>query len=198
MCSSDLKEPTCGFTGDNQECNQYGNTNDITKSWNTSVGFSASTTGNISGIYDMSGGSWEYVMGVMENHIGLLCSGSDEEYNSGFNGPYCNVGQTSSLINGVNFPLEQKYFDKYQYGDFDVNYNRRILGDATGEMGPFGSVKRHINSWYSDDAWFVYDGRPWFKRSGMYLMGSNMGMFAFEHYPGEANASVGFRVVLSI
>ena len=31
--------------------------------WNTATGVNASTTGNIYGIYDMSGGAWEYVMG---------------------------------------------------------------------------------------------------------------------------------------
>ena len=30
----------------------------------------ASTTGNIYGVYDMSGGSWEYVMGIYNNGTG--------------------------------------------------------------------------------------------------------------------------------
>ena len=38
--------------------------------YNTTLGKDASTTGTIYGIYDMSGGSWEYVMGVYTNTIG--------------------------------------------------------------------------------------------------------------------------------
>ena len=40
-----------------------------TNTYNTISGKDASTTGTIYGIYDMSGGSWEYVMGVYSNKI---------------------------------------------------------------------------------------------------------------------------------
>ena len=43
----------------------YGTTSDITRPYNTETGYKASTTGNITGIYDMSGGAWEYVAGYM-------------------------------------------------------------------------------------------------------------------------------------
>ena len=42
-----------------------GTTSDITLPYNTETGYKASTTGNITGIYDMSGGAWEYVAGYM-------------------------------------------------------------------------------------------------------------------------------------
>ena len=38
--------------------------------YTTSLGQNASTTGNIYGIYDMSGGTYEYVMGNYDNKIG--------------------------------------------------------------------------------------------------------------------------------
>ena len=44
--------------------------------WNTTNGVKASTTGNIYGIYDMSGGAWEYVMGNMANSSGGFNPGS--------------------------------------------------------------------------------------------------------------------------
>ena len=40
-----------------------------TNTYNTISGKDASTTGTIYGIYDMSGGSWEYVMGVYNKNI---------------------------------------------------------------------------------------------------------------------------------
>ena len=40
-----------------------------TNTYNTILGKNASTTGNIYGIYDMSGGAWEYVMGIYNKNI---------------------------------------------------------------------------------------------------------------------------------
>ena len=57
-----VKAPTCGYTANNATCNQYGTSSDLTQAYNTTTGYMASTTGNISGVYDMSGGCHEYVM----------------------------------------------------------------------------------------------------------------------------------------
>ena len=139
---SAINEPSCGNTGVNEECNQYGNTNDITKSWNTNIGEKASTTGNISGIYDMSGGAWEYMMSIMLDKNSNPMSGRNSLYNSGFNGsfgcPTCDedISRLTSLTTGVLFPTNAKYMDTYVYSD-NNSYNYRILGDATGEMGSF-------------------------------------------------------------
>ena len=39
---------------------------------------------------------------------------------------------------GISFPEESKYYDVYPNSN---NYNKRILGDATGELGPFYDEK---------------------------------------------------------
>ncbi|MCI8467494.1 MAG: hypothetical protein HFI08_04835, partial [Bacilli bacterium] len=158
------KEPTCGYTATNEECNKYGTDASVTQPYNTSTGYLASTTGNITGVYDMSGGAWEYVMGIMVDKNGKPMSGRNSKYNSGFNGtfgcPTCdsdNSGLTE-LTTGIAFPSDTRYYDQYAYAENDETYNRRILGDATGEMGPFatatyGSQNRQIGSWYADEAW---------------------------------------------
>ena len=46
-----------------------------TKSYNSEVGYLASTTKNITGVYDMSGGAYEYVIEVMLISNGQLCIG---------------------------------------------------------------------------------------------------------------------------
>ena len=58
------------------------NTNSTTNSYETTLGIGASTTGNIYGIYDMSGGSHEYVMGISSKTIGSsgFSSLPDEKY----------------------------------------------------------------------------------------------------------------------
>ena len=201
-----FNELTIGFTGTNiscnenpTACNEYGTSDNITKSWNTEIGVKASTTGNISGIYDMSGGAWEYVMGVMlDSKNEKPCSGKDIN-NSGFNGTYCSG--TNEKTDGVDFP-ESKYYDLYSYSMIDEDYQRRILGDATGEMGPFSNTKyqnqtRQIGSWYDDEAWFVHFGWPWFFRGGLFTMGKSSGVFGFLPHEGHANSDVGFRIVLA-
>ena len=158
--------------------------------WNTSAGYLASTTGNITGVYDMSGGAYEYVMGVTRDANGNLMSGYSQSYNSGFNGT---VYDGSSYTSGIDFPVS-KYYDLYNYGNYD-KYSRRILGDATGEMGPFQSVK---SLWYNDYAGFVFYSYPWFRRGGDFSYGSGAGAFYFNGNNGDAQRNFSFRLVLGV
>jgi hypothetical protein len=157
----------------------YGTDEDVTLPYNTTTGYLASTTGNISGVYDMSGGAWEcmsaYISGAMES--------------SGFTtDPATTYGS--------------KYFDVYSASSTLTTYNYRILGDATGEMGPFklstvGSGTFYINSWYTDTSSFVESSYPWFDRGGLYDNGVRAGQFTFARYTGGANGYHSFRLVLA-
>ena len=198
-------EPTCGYTGTNEECNRYCNDGTCNTAYPNSV--LASTTGNISGIYDMSGGAWEYVMGIMLDQNGKPMSGRNSLYNSGFNGtfgcPTCDndTSGLTELTGGYDFP-NSKYYDTYAYATVDEQFQRRILGDATGEMGPFASATyltqtRQISSWYADEAWFVYSNIPWFARGGYYTHGLDAGVFAFSNDRGPMASYLSFRVVLT-
>ena len=64
--------------------------------WNTTYGVNASTTGNIYGIYDMSGGAWEYVMGNYNKTVGYseINFGSiDSKYYDVYTGPSISNGK---------------------------------------------------------------------------------------------------------
>ena len=155
----------------------------------------------------MSGGAWEYVMGIMLDQNGRPMSGRNSLYNSGFNGtfgcPTCDSDKSglTSLTGGYDFP-DKKYYDTYAYATVDEQYQRRILGDATGEMGPFASATyltqtRQIGSWYADNAWFVRLTDPWIFRGGYYIYGSESGIFTFDSTYAHANSERSFRVVLT-
>lgn len=180
------EEPTCGNTNPMSTCNAWGTTSNLTLQYNTEIGYLASTTGNISGVYDMSGGAWEYVMGLLFN----------------VDTPYYGSSGMSSLP-------AAKYYDKYA----TASYAGRILGDATGEMGPFGtwnftgvaysdgvtptSGSRTIGSWNKDDAYFITSGGPWFIRGGYCVDGSYAGAFNFTIGTGGVFDNISFRLVLA-
>ena len=198
-------EPTCGYTGTNEECNRYCFDGTCNIAYPNSV--LASTTNNTSGIFDMSGGAWEYVMGIMLDQNGNPVSGRNSLYNSGFKGtfscPTCDSDTSglTSLTNGYEWP-EKKYYDTYAYSTTNQQYIRRILGDATGEMGLFASAKyltqtRYISSWYADLAYFVYSDGPWFGRGSYHPGGLDAGAFAFGVTYGRAYGNVSFRVILT-
>ena len=148
--------------------------------YNTTVGMLASTTGNIYGIYDMSGGAYEYVMGNMS-------SGS---------GSYTYYAQSA----GSNFSYSSstaKYIDTYAYGTsyYDQTaMNRARLGDATGEVMLTASS---TGAWYGDSAYFVYSSSPWFYRGGNYNNGSRAGVFNFSYFGGLAGNHVSARAAWS-
>ena len=175
---SQINKATC-FSKISEECNQYGTTEDITQAYNTETGYQASTTGNITGIYDMSGGAHEYMASYVDGAYG----------SSGFD------STTIALYNS-------KYFDIYASDSNHVTYNNRILGDATGEMGPFyyyqdndESNHRH-NNWYADSSDFVASNYPWFGRGGHYSFGVLTGQFRFVRGVADVSDVAGSRLVL--
>ena len=190
-------EPTCGYTGTNEECSKYCNDGTCNTAYPNSV--LASTTGNITGIYDMSGGAWGYVMNVVIDEECNIISGRDSINNSGFNGKFSIDGD--SLNDGYNLP-SKKYYDTYIYATVDEQYQRRILGDATGEMGPFANVTyltqtRKIGSWYNDIASFIFYGAPYFSRGAGNIDGLIAGLFAFRTDNGRAVDSGSFHLILT-
>ena len=137
--------------------------------YNTTSGMSASTTGNVYGIYDMSAYTGTYVMGVIKTGTAL---------------DYSDSGFTTSTL-----PFNSKYVDQYEYGttyNDQTAYNRRILGDATGEVA----------SWYGDSRGFVYSAFPWFVRGGSNDGPTYAGVFTFYGGSGRPTPERAFRSVL--
>ena len=162
-----------GTSGDGEKYNT---------AWNIENGYRASTTGNITGIYDMSGGASEY---MAAHRSGSYGSGS------GFS----------------KVTLEDKYaaayYDSYSSSSTVSTNQYMILGDATGEMGPFkffrddDNVERYHGSWYGDNCYFVESSYPWFPRGGNNAGGLISGQFSFGRGSGGVDAGIGFRLVLA-
>ena len=129
--------------GENSTCkNAYGSKGNGT--------YNQSTTGNITGIFDMSGGAWEYVMGNSKNQ-----DGSFNPANSGF---------TSTP--------ESKYYDSYDYNTSNSNHSISKLGDAMKEV--YVASYEH---WYDDYGYMLYSSHPWVLCGGSYSNTVGAGIF---------------------
>ena len=149
--------------------------------YNGTYGKLASTTGNITGVYDMSGGSWEYVMG----NISKVTTG------------YTFYPSNSSFASSWYTTSTAKYVTTYAYDKTNSTnqtaYNRGRLGDATAETLLSASYN---GGWYSDNAYFPYSINAWFYRGGGCNNGSSAGVFYFIPYSGYYNGNNSSRAAL--
>ena len=148
-----------------------GTTNDYT----STQGVKASTTGTVHGVYDMSGGAWEYVAGYVNNGNSSLTS------------------YGSSLVNGD--AKTKNVYSKASSDSYENNYNANSskYGDAVYETSASGSSS---TSWYGDYSGFPYAGIPFFVRGGGFNNGTNAGVFCFGSYNGVSYSNNSFRPVL--
>ena len=128
----------------------------------------------------MSGGSYEWVMGVYTDGR-RNWSGSTSFSNSGFTG--C-LGYCSSSYTGVAYP-ESKYYNKYTTSS---NYTTGGLQHTLIET----------KNWYSDVAGFVSpEIGPWFSRGGGYANSGGAGVFFFNNGDGYAYSNFSVRLVIT-
>ena len=135
-----------------------------------------STTGNVWGVYDMSGGAWEYVAAYVNNgNTNLTKYGA-------------------SLVNSSDARTKNVY-TKASSDSYENNYqqNKGVYGDAVYETSTSGNG---TTSWYSDYSFFPYTSGPFFGRGGGCNNGSSAGVFCFDSYNGDGSSYYSFRPVL--
>ena len=169
-------------------------------------GYGASTTGTIYGIYDMSGGAWEYVMGNYNKYSGYTAREYTMEeaetilgrtdhisvgiWNSGFNGPVYGKdsdGSPMSWTSGVDFP-EEKYFDIYTTSDGTTACNGGVC---------YGHALKETADWYADAPWFIRTSFPWFIRGGNGTTDVFAGVFCSSYTSGYMSTSNTMRITLT-
>ena len=135
-----------------------------------------STTGNVWGVYDMSGGAWEYVAAYVNNgNTNLTKYGA-------------------SLVNSSDARTKNVY-TKASSDSYENNYqqNKGVYGDAVYETSTSGNG---TTSWYSDYSRFPNADWPFFLRGGGYSLGSDAGVFYFGFNDGGGYSNRSFRPVL--
>ena len=143
--------------------------------YETVNGQAASTTGNITGIYDMAG-KWQYVMAGVVNSSGVPQLAKS-------------LFPKEELVAIVN---EGKYIDTYVFGNSILSVVKQgRLGDATKELAP-------STSWYDTTL------DPLRSFSGIFMYWSNRGggrsgqLYSASGITGQNLPGFGFRVTLAI
>ena len=154
--------------------------------WTEKDGQTASCTGTIYGIYDMSGGAWERSAAIVNN-------GNDNLNTYG-----------KAIMNALNNGKSSEYVTVYPKGETSgqslddaskSNYaaNTKIYGDAIRETSTAGLGQ---TLWYSDYSYFVGGNYPFFERGGFCWYTSGAGLFSFYRLVGNSGYGNGFRSVL--
>ena len=152
----------------------------------------ASSTNNMSGIFDLNGCVWERTAAYISNGNTSLSS---------YGQSYAN---TTENANGYQ-TLSTKWATVYPYNSSsDSNTNNYSLysgkksttygfGDAVLETSTTGPGS---TSWNGDCSGFPYTSSPFFQRGGYYNDTSGAGLFAFNYSNGVPIYGSGFRSVL--
>ena len=135
-------------------------------------GTGASSTGTIYGIYDLAGGSWECVMGIVSDY-------PIKDNLGGYNGA---------------LPHNRRYYTFYSASDM-YDYSRSQVGDMMGEVV---SNKIKNKTWNGNNAYFATSSYPWVKRGGSFRGGSYSGIFDFGITDAITRGDKTFRVILSL
>ena len=158
----------------NTQC-QY---NDMTKlvEGKGLCGPGASTTGNIYGVYDMSGGSSEYMMGLYKEN-GKIYVGNGTVWQSGFNGWLYHSGNPIEKTNGVNLP-DRKYYNLYTKED-ENNY---ICDEENCNGQNFLETKNWYNNSFKDldcaHSWVIRNKISTNSSGGIFYYGAANGLYS--------------------
>lgn len=174
-----------GIAGDTVSADVSSST---TNTYNTSAGALASTTGNVYGIYDMSGGTWEIVAAWDTDAEDL------NNYISSNGSSFASIGGAST-----------EYATAYHNGTSSYSGNSTLykvgkIGDATKEVnkgGAYSPTNTHqYLSWFGDTPFVAYSDFPFFDRGGSCIGSTGAGVYSSGYNSGNGGDSSGFRVVL--
>ena len=148
------------------------------------------TTGNATGIYDLSGSAWEFVSTFINNGYARLkeYGGTEEGYllQTNISSKYKTVYSKSQTDTGNG-----NYDNTHAIQNYNANLQRR--GDAMYETSTngYGSTAWNVNS-----SFYIQLDIPFLIRGGDFASRNSAGLFSYNGTSGQANASDSFRVVL--
>ena len=172
---------------------------DVDHSYIGDIGQLASTTNNVYGIYDMSGGTSEYVMGNLTSYDDQSKSYYLSYVRNPIKPPYVDLYKESLSFDSTSSDDTNpawSYSTSAQYYNNDVCTWGTCGGHSLHETKRYQLVSDRYQSWGDDSSSFVYSNDRWFDRGGYAAFGSNAGLFGSDYSNGVSASGVGFRSVL--
>ena len=162
-----------------------------TSTYNTENGQQSSTTGNVTGVYDMSGCRTEYVASYVNNGNSSLTSYGYSLIQA--SDRYKDVYRVTTDTKTNNYNNTQPSEGLGQPTSTTGHY-----GDAIWETSSGTSDSSNVsNGWYGDHSNMPYTGTPFLLRGGMYNNTTDSGIFYFHYGDGNASANRGFRIAVA-
>ena len=178
---------------------------DVEHSYIGKIGQLASTTNNVYGIYDMSGGAYEYIMGNLTSSNTETTTPSSYSYamRNQAKPPYVDLYKespygnfTSGLSGSTNNPVAWSNTSSEYLWNNDICTWGNCGGHALHETKQYQSVSSSYQSWGSDGSNFIHLSYRWFVRGGYVDNRSSAGLFYASYTYGSGNNNFGFRSVL--
>ena len=164
-------------------------TTNAERSYNGNLGVLASTTNNTYGIYDTSGGAYEY---MASSYTTTNQSYSDSYFTTRANTPYVDLYKTS---NGFGTKPSWSSGSSAWYYNYDVCTFETCGGSSTFETNTQQSVSGYYQSWGGSHSNFVDSSGPWFGRGGGSGNGDASPVYTNSD-GGYSGAGSGFRSAL--
>ena len=152
--------------------------------WDQATGQKSSSTLNMYGVYDLSGGLWERTAAYVNNgNSNLTTYGASVVVNGDTSTKYATVYPWKDPQDSN---IDTAGQDNYELNDY-------IFGDAVRETS---TSDTGTSGWNDDYSYFPGLYGPFFFRGGSYLNTSGAGLFAFHRTGGSSHYYHGFRPVL--
>lgn len=169
--------------------------------YNEGTGYLSSSTGNVYGVYDLSGGAAEYVAinaeGLHYNNPSQTTYKSTQEYLNEY-GSYLLSNSDKRLSNKLSVDTSFSNTDrsaKQQRDNYKTHNN--IYGDAMWETSHAEETKSgvtyYLASWNGDYSAYPGSDSAFVGRGGLVTYGATAGAFCFINYHGRLDNSLGFR-----
>ncbi len=161
--------------------------------YKTNIG--QSSTGNITGIYDLNGGSYERMAAYISNGYSNLISNGSTFISTSTDGADTTYYQSKSTKYVTVYPYNSSQSSLNNYNAYSsVSTDKYGYGDAILEISTTASSS---GGWYGDSISYPYSSLVFFIRGGYYGGNTSAGIFSVGGTSGSSISTNGFRVVLA-
>lgn len=164
--------------------------------WNQKEGTKASSTFNMTGVYDLNGGTWEKTASYIANgHPNLKLYGESLAYNQDVlkkkGTKYTMVYPHDSNLDNTSIVDNAENRDAAGQANYAIN---KVYGDGIRETSSSGIG---FAAWNQEYSYFAGLFRPFFFYSGSFFDSTSSGTFSYSQTIGHGYYMDSFRVVVT-